>query len=309
MNLLEILATRVEDLPDGDYIQGLKSVIQHIAVANRHLQRGQENADDTAFTDAIYRTNQAFEGSLKEAYRVLTNQNPSVETPFNIEKYLRDQNILRPRVLSQLTNYRREWRNPSTHDYLLDFDEDEALLAIVTVSAFAVVLIDQITERISFEHAKSSAAEHLTSPPITHSFIEKISALIEQFIVQFNQTHEGKKEVREIEIVGALAGYLNATVPDISVQVEKLLSSKTKLRADIVLTSNEENIIVEIKRGRRLSSQLIKEAILQVSSYMKISNIKQAIILIYNNPNNNKVVYMEQPVLTSGNRIIVISVE
>lgn len=56
MNLLEILRSRVDDLPEGDYMQGLKAVLQHIEVASRHLERGQIDADDTAFTDAIYRT-------------------------------------------------------------------------------------------------------------------------------------------------------------------------------------------------------------------------------------------------------------
>jgi len=143
MNLLDILRSRSANLPEGEYTLGINAVVQHIDVATKHLLRGQETTDETAFTDAIYRTNQAFEGSLKEAYRVLAGKDPAHETANNIESYLQQQNLLRPRVLAQFTNYRREWRNPSTHDYRLDFDEDEALLAIVTVAAFAIVLIDQ----------------------------------------------------------------------------------------------------------------------------------------------------------------------
>lgn len=121
MDLLKVLTTRLESLPEGDYIQGLKAVVQHIDVATKHLQRGQLSADETAFTDSIYRTNQAFEGSLKEAYRVLTGKNPAKETTNTIEQYLQGHHVLRERVLAQLTSYRREWRNPSTHDYGLDF--------------------------------------------------------------------------------------------------------------------------------------------------------------------------------------------
>ena len=62
MNLLEILTSRINGLPEGGYTQGLKAVLQHVQVAANHLARGQSTADDTAFTDAIYRTNQAFEG-------------------------------------------------------------------------------------------------------------------------------------------------------------------------------------------------------------------------------------------------------
>src|SRR5215216_5455525 len=200
MNLLEILRSRIGSLPEGDYTQGLKAILRHIEVAGRHLERGQTSAEDTAFTDAIYRTNQAFEGSLKEAFRVLADKDPAGDSPFNIENYLQQQNILRPRVLAQFTNYRREWRNPSTHDYRLDFDEDEALLAIVTVSAFAIVLIDQIAERVSFEQAKAVAAAQPSPSPEPQPLLEQVSMLIERFTVQFNQTHVGRLDLREAEV-------------------------------------------------------------------------------------------------------------
>jgi len=121
-----------------------------IEVAHRHLARGQAQNDETAFTDAIYRTNQAFEGSIKEAYRVLASKEPANKTPFQIEQYLQKHGVLRERVLTQFTRYRTEWRNPSTHDYKLDFDEDEAFLAIVSVSAFVKVLVDQIIEALAY---------------------------------------------------------------------------------------------------------------------------------------------------------------
>ncbi len=130
MDLISILQSRVTSLPDGPYSVGLKAVLQHVEVAAKHLARGQSTDDETAFTDAIYRTNQAFEGSLKEAYRVLASKDPTGVRPFDIENYFQQQSILRPRVLAQFTTYRTEWRNPSAHDYRLEFDEDEALLAI-----------------------------------------------------------------------------------------------------------------------------------------------------------------------------------
>ena len=102
-------------------------------MAANHLKRGSDTADDTAFTDAIYRANQAFEGSLKEAFRVVAAKDPEKVRPFDIENFLQENSILRGRVLEQMSRYRPEWRNPSTHDYQLDFDEDEALLAIVSV--------------------------------------------------------------------------------------------------------------------------------------------------------------------------------
>jgi hypothetical protein len=309
MNLLEILRARVDDLPEGDYMQGLKAVLQHIEVAGRHLERGQTDADDTAFTDAIYRTNQAFEGSLKEAFRVLTARDPAGESPYNIENYLQQQNVLRPRVLAQLTNYRKEWRNPSTHDYRLDFDEDEALLAIVTVSAFAIVLIDQITERISFEQAKVVAAEQPTTPPVAQSLLEQVSALVEQFTIQFNQTHADKADIREVEIVGALAGFLAGAAPELRTQVEAVLSHEKAARADFLVSSGEERLILEVKRGRGFSLHMMEDATQQVIRYMAISGINQAILFIYNSPNKGKVTRFTQPLLFENAQIVVISAQ
>lgn len=306
MNLLEILRARARDLPEGDYTPGIKAVLQHIEVATRHLERGQTRGDDTAFTDAIYRANQAFEGSLKEAFRVLAGGDPAGERPYDIENYLQQQNVLRPRVLAQLTNYRREWRNPSTHDYRLDFDEDEALLAIVTVSAFAIVLIDQITERVSFEQAKTAAIEQPSTISSEPTFFGKVSTLIHQFIIQFEQTRSERTEVRETEIKGALAGFLSAAAPELDVNVEGVLSPESPLRADFLITSKGERLIVEIKRGRRFTERMKEDATQQVLRYMEISGIKQAILLIYNSENSRKEIHTTSTSTSHGGFLSVI---
>ena len=101
MNLLEILRSRIADLPDGDYLQGLNAVVRHIEVAGNHLERGRLSPEETAFTDAIYRTNQAFEGSLKEAFRVLAAKDPARETPNSIETYLQKENLLSDTIWSR----------------------------------------------------------------------------------------------------------------------------------------------------------------------------------------------------------------
>ena len=119
MDLVDTLRSKIDRLSDGNHTTGLQSILSHIEVAFRHLNRGQSVNDESAFTDVIYRCNQAFEGSIKEAYRVLTNQDPQRTTPFQIETYLENEQIFRDRVLAQFTNYRKEWRNPSTHDYNL----------------------------------------------------------------------------------------------------------------------------------------------------------------------------------------------
>lgn len=68
MNLLETYSRKVGLLPEGHYLEGLRAVQRHIEAGFAHYLRGQESNEDSAFTDAIYRSNQAFEGSVKEAY-------------------------------------------------------------------------------------------------------------------------------------------------------------------------------------------------------------------------------------------------
>ena len=126
MDIVVALRDKIETLPNGSHSAGLQAILSHIEIAFKHLARGQELGKQTAFTDAIYRTNQAFEGSIKEAYRVLAGKDPGEVKPFEIEKYLEGNNVFRQRVLKQFSGYRREWRNPSTHDHILDFDEHEA---------------------------------------------------------------------------------------------------------------------------------------------------------------------------------------
>ena len=46
MDLIAILRSRIDVLPEGDYTQGIKAVFQHVEVAARHLARGQSTADD-----------------------------------------------------------------------------------------------------------------------------------------------------------------------------------------------------------------------------------------------------------------------
>lgn len=153
MDIVKIIDSSIENLPSGEYSLGLKAIRRHISAAIRHYERP-DGGNLDSHTDSIYRCNQAFEGGLKEAYRVLAEKDPQKLSPFEIEKYLEENKTIRSRVLKQMTRYREDYRNPSTHDYKLDFDEDEALLAIVSVCAFTKLLINQISSKIAFSAGK-----------------------------------------------------------------------------------------------------------------------------------------------------------
>jgi hypothetical protein len=154
MDLLKLIEQKVRRFAGSSHRSGLEAVVHHIEVAEKHHERAIQENNEYLFTDVIYRTNHAFEGILKEAYTVLTSQDPSSKNPYQIEKYLEKNNILRERVAALLMNYRVEWRNPSTHDYRLFFTEQEAFLAIVSICAFMNILLDQLLEKAAFEREK-----------------------------------------------------------------------------------------------------------------------------------------------------------
>lgn len=303
MNLIEILSRRAEGSPDGPHTHGLKAIVQHAQCAVRHLERGQRDRDESAFTDAIYRANQAFEGSLKEAYRVLADQNPERVSPFEIENYFTQETILRQRVLDQLSVYRKEWRNPSTHDYKLDFDEDEALLAIVTVCAFAIVLFDQIAERLSFVQAQSA-----TVTPAARDVTKPLLDTVANALVQFRAPGSGSAphQKREVEVVGALAGYLSKLFPDSTVATDARLIRDRAFEVDVVLKHRSEQILIEVKRARPGVMQR-KNGLNQVTHYMALGEAKQGILFFYSSEDAPDYELEEHLLPGLDGRVIVVS--
>jgi len=306
MDLISIIREKIDAIEDGDHTSGLKAVLVHIETAAAHLHRGHDSADETAFTDAIYRTNQAFEGSLKEAYRVLAEKRPGKKKLSEIEKYLTDENVFRNRVLSQLTNYRTEWRNPSTHDHELDFDSSEAFLAIVSVCAFANLLLDQIIEKLA--HVRSKAAtdaehERLLSLFESHQkdFSLYVGHAIAEFMREYTPAHDGPR-MREAELLGALSGFLESIAPKSSATPEYQLADRGHQSADIFLQRNGDKLLIELK-GMRYSRQLLRSGLDQLDRYMDITGLTDGVLVLGTTLPNNVVSDVRTP---KGRRVIVV---
>jgi hypothetical protein len=281
VDLVSALRSKIETLEDGEHTPGLKAVLLHIETSFRHFARGQDSEDETAFTDAIYRTNQAFEGSIKEAYRVLAGKDPNKVRPFDIENYLETNNIFRPRVLTQFTTYRTEWRNPSTHDYKLDFDGSEAFLAIITVSAFACLLLDQISERLEFVKSKlETDANKIDLQRRLSGSGQDLLARVVDIISEFFLHHMiGEYQQRtESQTIGGLSGFISSVAPDLRVASEERLLSERPFLADLVIANHDERVVVELK-GSRFMRKNFHNAIAQVEHYMLLGEIKSAILV------------------------------
>lgn len=270
MDLVDTLRNKIQVLGNEECVPGLKAVLLHIETAFRHLSRGQEQGEDTAFTDSIYRTNQAFEGSVKEAYRVLAGKDPDRKKPFEIERYLEKASVFRPRVLSQLTTYRTEWRNPSAHDYKLNFDESEAFLAIVSVSAFSCLLLDQITERVAFNAAQAEAEREIQAAieaiqAAKHAgLLDWVAELFARFLSHTTEDSKSGPALREAQLIGGASGYMSTVSPELVVRSQERMGHT---RADLIVEFGEDRVVVEFKA--RYHPELLRSALMQLQAIMR----------------------------------------
>jgi hypothetical protein len=275
MDLIRILNEAIKRLPPGEHTPGLTAIMRHIEAAIRHFEK--DDADQDCFTDAIYRTNQAFEGSLKEAYRTLAARDPHGMSPHQIENYFETNAVIRPRVLTQLTRYRQDYRNPSTHDYKLDFDEDEALLAIVSVCAFTKLLVDQISEKLAFNAASSDeeVPDH-GAQKILQFTLEKTKIYLEDS-ASFTSTSELK---------GGIAGTLSASGADIKIEAAQPDGSYW----DILISKGNRRIAMEIRRVRqRLARSNFYSFFYAIDGLTDPSNDVAVIVFKYQNKSSYKV--------------------
>lgn len=287
MDILETIKAKIRSIPSGELSAGVKAVISHIETAEKYFHRATQENEENLFTDVIYRTNHAFEGILKEAYTILTGKNSSKIAPYNIEKYLSGNDIFNPRVLDLFTNYRTEWRNTSTHDYQLFFTQQEAFLAIVSVSAFINILLDQIIEHISFLNEKKETENRIDElktrmePYSGLPLFEKITALLVEFSKDLQKSEKELINLSEAELNGKLSGFLSSLEPGLNIVMEPALKVGIKtLRPDMIVGDDPEQIIVEVKRGaHKLFLQQSADA--QLLSYLSALKIPKGILYYF----------------------------
>lgn len=285
MDLLKLIKDKCDSFSDTEIFSGLKSVISHIEIAERHLEMG-KMGDDYFFTDVIYRTNQAFEGSLKEAYGVLAGKKSKNLTPHKIEKYLEENDLLKERVLPLFTNYRTEWRNKSTHDCELYFTEQEAFLAIINICAFFNILLDQILERKAYDQEKLelSKSNNLTNVPIKDlNLIEQISQLLVMFSNDAPSKMTGATIPRyfEMQLIGALAAYLNSADEKLEVITGyQILASGNRFIADMLVKKGDRSLLIEIKAPPKFNDKMLHRGREQLFSYITSFGITEGILYI-----------------------------
>ncbi len=296
MDPLKIIKNQIDEVVKlENSLVGLNSVLTHIERAEFLLNHGLENDDEHFYTDVIYRTNHAFEGILKEAYRIFADKEPDKKTPFEIEKFLLENQVLNSRVVDLLKNYRENWRNPSTHDYNLFFNYSEAFLAIITISAFVHVLLNQILEKISYykekdnlEKKKGFKNELKLEEDKNFSLLERVRTILLNFVKRnYSKDFEAvRKGVFWTEILGSLKAYIEASDQKIKIDLEPVIQhNKRKIRPDLIVIRGSEKLIVEIKIFRRDRRFLVNFRLYedQMISYLLYTKINSGILLLLPN--------------------------
>jgi len=282
MDLLEVIKSQVKEIVEKDKAIGLNSVITHIERSEHFLKKGIDEKDEQYFTDVLYRTNQAYEGILKESFSILTSENGKQKTPYQIEDHFKEKNIFRERVLDLFTNYRKNWRNKSTHNHDLFFSYSEALLAIVSISSFIHVLLIQIQEKISFDIEKESLkmddnnAQSLIVDYNNLTLIKKVISLLDIFVENSLNFIFNSKEV---ELIGALSAFFEKYDSSLIIAREPKIGDY--LRPDFIIEHGSDKIILEVKKILKQKETVTN----QIVGYLEESKIENGIVF-FTDPNS-----------------------
>ena len=296
MDIVELIRSAAGTFAGTPHEAGVRAVVRHIERAEMHFRRGREEADDDSFNDVVYRTNQAFEGILKEAYVVLTGKDASKLRPVDLESHYSTNNVLKPRVSELLTNYRRQWRNPATHDHSLFFTEQEALLALVSICAFVVVLLDQMVEAYAFTlQTTKTDPSKIDIVPKTNPLAMRIAEALERF----PSIAATAPNTREVEVLGALHAFLRTVVPDAMTAAEAIFEHEGRHdQVDLTVQDDNSLVILEVKIGR--GSARKEAGIAQLERYLQSSGAGTGILYLHPTSPEQKLVREERRVNIDG---------
>lgn len=304
MNVIELIKKQIEQIAKSESSIFLDSIIIHLERAEYYYSLGEN--DSYYFNDVIYRTNQAYEGALKEAYKILANKSKSEvvrETPFKIEKYFEDNGIFKERVLELFKNYRNEWRNKSTHDYKLFFDANESFIAINSVSAFTYLLLNQIIEKLAFEYEKDKIKKSKKSTlKLKEEGLKVARGLFEIMTLTLSETIDYSdlktQNPRESELSGFLKANFDWFINGAKIDQEAKLNGN--LRPDFIIEFGGEKIILEIKKYSKTFSG--EQLISQLLTYLKNSDITEGIGFSLNPSNDFKPMNISEHLIDLDNK-------
>jgi hypothetical protein len=291
MDLLSLIKDQINSLPnDIKNTTKIPFVLTHISRAEYYLNQAISVLDDQYFNDCIYRSNQAFEAILKEAYTFFSGKEAIKLNIFQIENYIIKNKLLNQRVMSLLKNYRTDWRNPSTHDYSLSFSQQEALIAVISVQMFIKVLLNQIVAEISFRNEKIRYEKTKPNIDITNKRYSLLESIAVTCMAFGNESHKYREYNKQtfIEIEGALEAFIINVNPQVKINSEirsSEISVRIKIRPDFYISLDNDMMILELKIGYKKDYE--EDNILRLINYLITLAPKKGLIFFYD-PNEKE---------------------
>lgn len=290
----------IDLLPDEDKNSFNVGVITHLTRGEFYFNQGIKYADHQYFTDTIYRTNHAYEGILRESYSKLAKKDSTGINTNQIEEYFEKNAVFNTRVKNMFMQYRREWRNPSTHDHNTFFEQNEAFLAILSVSGFIYVLLNQIVKAITYDNVKD-VIKPSASITLYSSLYDKIVHLLTTFNKEIEKASLLVTHAAQLE--GTIKAYLERHDNEIVIENDYSESKLNIERLDLViLEESRPSILIELKMTNKTVNE--KEGLELLQGVLSKTNINKG-ILYYFNP-QSKEVYEEKEIRYGNNRITII---
>ena len=228
-------------------------IVIHIERAFQLFTQGVETGDEQNFTDVIYRCNQAFEGCSRQAFLVLAEKSREElkrVKAWEIEQFLIDNDILNERSLPFFKNYREKWRNESSHNFNLFFKEEESYMAIMSISSYAYVLLNQILLKLSMSDIQGLEPMSETSLA-RKSLIEDVEKATKLFLKEVDlekyKTGSALKRISEVQFLGIYSAFLQKKIVGTTVTVDGIVNAKSCFRYDMMLSRGEEKVMIELK--------------------------------------------------------------
>jgi len=303
MDTLAIIRDKAERLVQLLPKSGILSVVRHVELAERHFTVARREAESDLFVDVVYRANHAFEGILREAYAILAEQDSSGKSAYEIEKYLSQNEVFQDRVMDLFTNYRSKWRNPSTHDHVAAFSESEAFLAILSVTSFVGILMDQMIARLAFKQQQQLLAvrtdelRKVVAQHSSESLLDRVAYLLQTFAAD----QSASAIDNEVEFAAAVRAFLGTTAPDVQVAEEPVLrDGMGTLRPDLLLREGQQCVVIELKRYRRWSPENQHGASDQLRRYVDAAQAAGGILVLLPSKDSDQTDEQYDKVLAQG---------
>lgn len=158
-------------------------------------------------------------------------------------------------------------------------------MAIVSVSAFFNILLDQMIEKYSFDLEKEKlerSSEVFFGDSDAYnsmSLMQKAIELLKLFVAELNKEGVSASNLREFELQGRLSGFLAVADPEIDVLTEYPIDHNLgRLRPDILLQKADDQVVVELKRPSNNYQRRVREGLGQLKLYLTASKIDKGII-------------------------------